>query len=214
MDRNALVESLRSAGINDPRVLAAVEAVPRDRFVPEDLRRHAWADSPLPIGSGQTISQPYVVAYMTQELQLTPDSRVLEVGTGSGYQCAILANVAREVWSVEIRPELSERAGRVLAELGLDNVHLRIGDGSLGWPESAPYDAIIVTAACATLPPALLAQLAEPDPPRRGGRLIAPVGQWRQTLILTERAKRGYSERQLLDVRFVPLVDEEGEPQP
>ncbi|RME85036.1 MAG: protein-L-isoaspartate(D-aspartate) O-methyltransferase, partial [Caldilineae bacterium] len=146
--------------ILDKDVLAAIERVPRHRFVPREYREYAYHDRPLSIGYGQTISQPYVVALMTELLGLTPQSKVLEIGTGSGYQTAILAELAAEVYSVEVIPELSQRAARTLRELGYQNVHLRVGDGWEGWPEHAPYDGIIVTAAAPDWPPRLVEQLA------------------------------------------------------
>jgi len=189
-------------GIRDRRVLAAVERVPREAFVPPELRHVAEADAPLPIGSGQTISQPYVVAYMTAALQLGGDERVLEVGTGSGYQTAVLAGLAREVFTVEILPELAAAARERLAALDCHNVRFRVGDGGLGWPEEAPFDRILVTAAAPAVPPALLDQLAP------GGRLILPVGppHGEQRLELHRREPDGRVEAELLaEVRFVPL---------
>jgi protein-L-isoaspartate(D-aspartate) O-methyltransferase len=190
-------------GIHDERVLQAVAQVPRHLFVPTELRREAEADRPLPIGFGQTISQPFIVAFMTQALRLAGDERVLEVGTGSGYQTAILALLAREVWSVEIVPELSERAAAALRLIGLENVRLRVGDGGEGWPEAAPFDRIVVTAAPADVPSALVAQLAP------GGRLVIPVGAdpELQQLELVVRGEDGVTTTtHLLPVRFVPLI--------
>jgi protein-L-isoaspartate(D-aspartate) O-methyltransferase len=191
-------------GIRDLRVLAAVEQVPRHLFVPEDLRAEADADRPLPIGCGQTISQPFVVAAMTAAAELRGAERVLEVGTGSGYQTAILALVAGEVFSIEIVPELAERARRLLLEtMGLPNVRLRVGDGHAGWPETAPFDAIVVTAAPAEIPPALPEQLAP------GGRLVIPVGSdpQSQRLVLVRRGADGMTtSTDLMGVRFVPLT--------
>ncbi len=192
----------RWADITDPAVLAAVAAVPRHRFVPPEYVDAAYDDCPLPIGQGQTISQPYIVALMTQALRLTADSRVLEIGTGSGYQAAILAHITPHVWSVETRPELGRAAQERLQGLGY-NVAVKIGDGWQGWPEHAPYDAIVVTAAAPEVPPALVAQLAE------GGRLVIPVGEsaWDQVLWLIEKWPGGrLHAEQLADVRFVPLV--------
>lgn len=187
--------------VTDPGVLAAIAAVPRHRFVPPEHVDAAYDDCPLPIGQGQTISQPYIVALMTQALRLTPDSRVLEIGTGSGYQAAILAHITPHVWSVETRPELGRAAQERLHGLGYA-VAVKIGDGWLGWPEHAPYDAIIVTAAAPDVPPALVAQLAE------GGRLVIPVGEsaWDQTLWAIERAGGKLKREFLCEVRFVPLV--------
>ena len=200
----ALAEFLRHEGIRDERVLAAIAQVPRDRFVPEDLQSHADEDRPLPIGHGQTISQPFVVAYMTERLRLAGDERVLEVGTGSGYQTAILAHLAEEVFSVEIVPELAARARALLhGGLGLLNVRLRTGDGSEGWPEEAPFDRVIVTAAADAVPSPLVAQLAP------GGRMILPVGAepWAQVLRVVDRTPDGaLTETDLLGVRFVPLT--------
>jgi protein-L-isoaspartate(D-aspartate) O-methyltransferase len=200
----SLAEFLRHEGIRDERVLAAIAQIPRERFVPEDLRPHAEDDRPLPIGHGQTISQPFVVAYMTERLRLAGHERVLEVGTGSGYQTAILAHLCEEVFSVEIVEDLADRARALLQrELGLANVRLRTGDGSLGWPEEAPFDRVIVTAAADAVPPALVAQLAA------GGRMILPVGAdpWSQALREVDRAPDGaLSETELLGVRFVPLT--------
>ncbi len=200
----ALAAFLRECGIRDERVLAAVARVPRRAFVPESFREEADSDRPLPIGFGQTISQPYVVAYMTEKLRLAGSERVLEVGTGSGYQTAILANLAREVFSIEIVPALAERANRVLLEtLGLTNVRLRTGDGAEGWQEEAPFDRIIVTAAAADVPAALVDQLVP------GGRMILPVGRELdvQVLRVYDRGNDGESvQTDLLPVRFVPLT--------
>ncbi|HEY6004058.1 MAG TPA: protein-L-isoaspartate(D-aspartate) O-methyltransferase [Anaeromyxobacter sp.] len=199
----ALAAFLRHSGIRDERVLAAIAQIPRDRFVPESARDDAEADRPLPIGFGQTISQPYVAAYMTESLRLSGVERVLEVGTGSGYQTALLAYLAEEVFSIEIVAELSQRARRVLDELGIANVHLRTGDGALGWPQEAPFDRIIVTAAAPEVPRDLMDQLAA------GGRMIIPVGedldvQW---LRVIDKGNDGaHVEANLLPVRFVPLT--------
>jgi len=192
-------------GIRDARVLDAFARVPRHLFVPESLWAEADDDRPLPIGYGQTISQPFVVAYMTERLELEGRERVLEVGTGSGYQTAILATLAREVFTIEIVPELSERARRVVVDaLGLTNVRFRVGDGALGWPEAAPFDATLVAAATPEVPDALVEQLAP------GGRMILPVGEQDfagQVLRLVRRGNDGAVEREdLLGVRFVPLV--------
>lgn len=199
----ALAAFLRHSGIRDERVLAAIAQIPRARFVPESARDDAEADRPLPIGFGQTISQPFVAAYMTESLRLGGTERVLEVGTGSGYQTALLAYLAEEVFSIEIVAELSDRARRILGELGLANVHLRTGDGALGWPEEAPFQRIIVTAAAPQVPRALLDQLAP------GGRMVIPVGedldvQW---LRVIDKGNDGANaEANLLPVRFVPLT--------
>jgi protein-L-isoaspartate(D-aspartate) O-methyltransferase len=199
-----LAEALRRDGIRDERVLAAVAQIPRTLFVPETLRGAADDDRPLPIGHGQTISQPFVVAYMTERLRLAGKERVLEVGTGSGYQTALLAKLSKDVYSIEIIPELAERARKVLLdELGLKNVRLRSGDGSLGWPEAAPFDRVIVTASAAAVPDALVAELAP------GGRMILPVGETfdAQVLRQIDRGNDGaVLETDLLGVRFVPLT--------
>ena len=188
--------------ITDPRVLDAIERVPRHRFVPEHLQQYAYDDRPLPIGLGQTISQPYIVALMTQSLDLTPETKVLEIGTGSGYQTAILAELAGQVYTVEVHPELQERARRILDELGYTNIHYRIGDGWEGWPEEAPFDAIIVTAAADEWPQALINQLAE------GGRMVLPIGKkgWSQTLWLVTKLDGHLIKESLGPVRFVPLI--------
>jgi len=191
-------------GILDRRVLWAVAQIPRELFVPEWLRPEAEADRPLPIGHGQTISQPYIAAFMTERLGLVGAERVLEIGTGSGYQAALLAVLAGQVYSVEIVPELSARAAEVLlGRLSLGNVRLRVGDGALGWPEEAPFDRILVTAAPRELPPLLLEQL------RPGGRMVVPVGEEVevQVLKLVEKAEDGaLAVRDILPVRFVPMT--------
>jgi len=189
-------------GIDDPRVLAAMRRVPRHELVPPNVRADAYDDTPLPIRHSQTISQPYVVAFMTEALELEPSDRVLEVGTGSGYQAAVLAEIAREVWTIEIVAPLAERAERDLARLGYRNVHVRAGDGYRGWPEHAPFDAIIVTAAPDHVPEPLIEQLAV------GGRLVLPVGTGTQELVLIERTADGVKRRRLLGVRFVPMTGE------
>jgi len=200
----ALARFLRDAGIRDERVLGAFAQVRRPLFVPERLRDEAEADRPLPIGCGQTISQPFVAAYMSEQLKLAGAERVLEIGTGSGYQTAILALLAEEVFSVEIVPALAERARALLVDtLGIVNVRLRTGDGSAGWAEEAPFDRIIVTAAAPEVPPELLAQLGP------GGRMILPVGAEAgvQTLRVVDRGRDGSRvETDLLPVRFVPLT--------
>jgi protein-L-isoaspartate(D-aspartate) O-methyltransferase len=194
---------LRLEEVSDPAVLRAMYKVPREEFVPGHLRGAAYDDCALPIACGQTISQPAVVAYMTEQLRLTPGDRVLEVGTGSGYQAAVLAEIARDVYSVERIRELARSAEARLARLGYTNVHVREGDGTAGWPEASPFSAIMVTAAADDIPPALLEQL-EP-----GGRLIMPVGGFygEQVLVLVERrAPDDFVRQRLWPVRFVPLI--------
>ena len=202
-DRMRMVEQqIVARGIDDPRVIDAMRRVPRHRFVPEDLSPHAYEDRPLPIGYRQTISQPYIVAFMTQALQLAPDARVLEIGTGSGYQTAVLAELAAAVHSIEIVPPLAARAAAALAETGYDNVRLREGDGYAGWPDEAPFDAIMVTAAPDHVPQPLVDQLAV------GGRMIVPVGAHRQTLTVLVRTDEGVTEEATLPVLFVPMTGE------
>jgi protein-L-isoaspartate(D-aspartate) O-methyltransferase len=199
-------EQIRARGIDDPRVLGAMERVPRERFVPSELRPHAYTDRALSIGSGQTISQPYMVAAMTYALQVEPHHHVLEIGTGSGYQAAVLGELVAEVYTVERVPELVRRACAILSELGYDNVHVREGDGSTGWPEHAPFQRILVAAGAPRTPPALLTQLDADD-----GRLVAPVGaRDLQELILVRRFGNSWTTDRLMDVRFVPLLGEEG----
>jgi protein-L-isoaspartate(D-aspartate) O-methyltransferase len=190
---------LRSRGIRDPRVLAAMASVPRERFIPAALRDEALADHPLPIGHGQTISQPFIVAWMTEALELEKHHRVLEVGTGSGYQTAILAELAGDVWSVEIEPALHARAEATLARLGYGRVHLALADGYRGWPEAAPFDRVILTAAPADVPPTLVDQLGD------GGRLVAPVGTDDQVIVILSRRGSEVRRETALAVRFVPM---------
>jgi protein-L-isoaspartate(D-aspartate) O-methyltransferase len=208
--RDRMVEQqIEERGVRDAAVLSAMRKVPRDRFVPERLAARAYDDRPLPIGEGQTISQPYIVAMMTEALRLRPDDRVLEIGTGSGYAAAVLAVIAAEVYTIERLAGLAESARRRLAELGYANVHVRHGDGSLGWPEHAPYDAIVVTASGPNVPPALLEQLAI------GGRLVIPIGpdMDEQRLVRIERSGADCYEREILEsVAFVPLIGAQGWP--
>jgi protein-L-isoaspartate(D-aspartate) O-methyltransferase len=200
-ERRLMTESqIRARGVRDPAVLAAMAKIPRHLFVPEALRGRAYADEPLPIGEGQTISQPYIVAYMTEALGLKGGEKVLEVGTGSGYQTAVLAEIAGSVLTVEIVATLAERARAALDGLGYANIRYRIGDGAAGWPEEAPFDGIAVTAAAARLPAKLEDQLAV------GGRMIVPVGTDAQELVLVRRERSGLKRESLLPVRFVPLV--------
>jgi protein-L-isoaspartate(D-aspartate) O-methyltransferase len=200
-ERESMVaKQIESRGIKDAQVLEAMKKVPRHMFVPENMRKFAYNDEPLPIGKGQTISQPYIVAYMTEALQLSSEGRVLEVGTGSGYQAAILAEIVKDVYTVEIIDELSKNAKGVLEAEGYTNIHFRVGDGADGWEENAPYDAIMVTAAPPEVPKALQDQLTA------GGRMIVPVGDAFQELVLIIREKRKFRKKTLLPVRFVPLV--------
>lgn len=199
--REELLLRLRAEGIHDERVLSALRDVPRHQLVPQELRERAYENRPLPIGGGQTISQPYIVGLMTQLAELSPEDRVLEIGTGSGYQTAVLGKLAGEVYTIEIVAPLAERARQVLEQLGLsDNVHFRVGDGYTGWPEKAPFDVILVTAAPASVPPPLHAQL------KMGGRLVIPVGDVDQELHVLEKTETGLVSRELVPVRFVPMT--------
>lgn len=193
-------EQLRDRGIHNRAVLEAIARVPRHRFVPAPFQHLAYADRPLPIGFDQTISQPYIVGYMTEAADVSAAHRVLEIGTGSGYQAAVLGELAREVYSIEIVPELATRARTLLRELGYDNVHVRTGDGYAGWKEHAPFDAILVTAAPDHVPPALVEQLAV------NGRMIIPVGADDQEMRVLTKTPAGVVEQTTLQVRFVPLV--------
>jgi protein-L-isoaspartate(D-aspartate) O-methyltransferase len=201
--RTRMVETqLLGRDIVDQRVLAAMRTVPRHEFVPAELREHAYDDNPLPIGAGQTISQPYIVAAMSEAVALKGDERVLEVGTGSGYQAAVLAELAHEVYTIELEPTLAARAAEVLEGQGYANVHTRTGNGYAGWPDAAPFDAIVVTAAPDHVPPALIEQLAP------GGRLVIPVGgRGYQELLLLNKTEDGVVRRTLMPVMFVPLRD-------
>lgn len=208
--RARMVQSQLAAPARDianARVLAAMGKVPRHEFVPERLRGEAYADSPLPIGHGQTISQPYIVAFMTEQLDPQPGQRVLEIGTGSGYQAAVLAEVVGEVYTIEIVEALAQRAAADLARLGYTSVHTRAGDGYRGWPEAAPFDAIIVTCAPEAVPQPLVDQLKD------GGRMIIPVGPlWDQELILLRKAGGKLERQRVLPVRFVPMTGEAAKP--
>lgn len=206
---DALVDAVHAQGVRDTRVLEALRATPRARFVPEEARAQAHGDHPLPIGYGQTISQPYIVALMTESLALSPADRVLEIGTGSGYQAAVLSPLVAQVYTIEIVQPLAERARALLGTLGLDNVEVRAGDGYAGWPDAAPFDAIIVTAAPERVPAALVEQLAP------GGRMVVPVGPTGtvQSLRLLEKDAHGaVREREIAAVRFVPMTG--GDPDP
>lgn len=204
IQRESMVrEQIEDRGIRDPKVLAAMRKVPRHLFVSPDLRDLAYvSDSPLPIGEDQTISQPYVVAFMTEALGLSGGEVVLEIGTGSGYQAAVLAEIAREVYTIEIVPSLAKRSEKILRELGYSNIHVRCGDGYWGWPQAAPFDAIIITAATPKVPPPLIDQL------KVGGRLVAPVGEWFQELMVTTKTQQGIQTQSVLPVRFVPMTGE------
>ncbi|HLL74036.1 MAG TPA: protein-L-isoaspartate(D-aspartate) O-methyltransferase [Pyrinomonadaceae bacterium] len=205
-ERDRMVEEqIRARGIEDSAVLRAMRKVPRHRFVPEELRRHAYSDRPLPIGLEQTISQPAIVAYMTDAADVSKKDKVMEIGTGSGYQAAVLAELAREVYTIEIIPELAERARGVLAELGYKNVFTRTGNGYLGWPEQAPFDAIVVTAAPDEIPQALVDQLAV------GGKMVIPVGTGNQEMVIVEKTSKGVTKKTTIPVRFVPMT---GKPTP
>jgi protein-L-isoaspartate(D-aspartate) O-methyltransferase len=207
-ERHAMVEVIQEMALSvggftgfEPQVLAALRSVPRHEFVPREASHMAYLNRPLPIGLGQTISQPFIVALMTHLMQVKPNDRVLEIGTGSGYQAAVLSPLAREVYSIEIVPELGTSAALTLARLGYANVTTRIGDGYKGWEDHAPYDAIIVTAAPNHVPPALIAQL------KPGGRLVIPVGEMFQELMVVVKAADGTtSSSRIVPVRFVPLT--------
>lgn len=201
--RQSMVEEqLAKRGIRDSRVLEAMRVVPRHEFVPPEYRGNSYEDGPLPIGWEQTISQPYIVAIMTELLKLDSTSKVLEIGTGSGYQAAILAQLTDSVYTIEIVEPLCRRADSVLAKLGYDNIHVRCGDGYRGWPEQAPFDAIIVTAAPERVPQPLLDQL------KVGGRLVIPVGGYNQDLRLIVKTESGVIEKSVIPVRFVPMTGE------
>lgn len=205
-EREAMVErQIRARGVSDRRVLEAMRKIPRHLFVPEELRHAAYDDRPLPIGEGQTISQPYIVAVMTEQLELSPGDRVLEIGTGSGYQAAILAELAGNVISIERLPRVAEKARQNLARAGVTGVEVIVGDGTKGYPPRAPYDAIIVTAAAPEIPRPLIDQLAE------GGRLVAPVGsrEYQELIKLVKRGER-IEPIQLGGVCFVPLIGQFG----
>ena len=192
-------EQLRARGIRNEAVLAAMGRVPRERFVPPAVQEQAYGDHPLPIGYDQTISQPFIVAFMTEAIEPKPSDKVLEVGTGSGYQAAVLAAVVRDVYTIEIIPELAAGAKRALDALAIGNVHVRTGDGYAGWPEAQPFDGIIVTAAPDHVPQPLVDQL------RAGGRMVIPVGVGVQELLVVSKTPGGVVQRKTLDVRFVPL---------
>jgi protein-L-isoaspartate(D-aspartate) O-methyltransferase len=201
-ERRAMVETqIRARGISSPAVLSAMSRVQRHLFMPPEVRSSAYDDQPVPIGYGQTISQPYIVAYMTEALAVNGGHTVLEIGTGSGYQAAVLAELVREVYTIEIIPELAERARKTLAEAGYRNVHVRTGNGYAGWPERAPFPRIIVTAAPPKIPEALVDQLAV------GGRMIVPVGTRFQQMTIVTKTAKGVTRQQTIPVRFVPMVE-------
>ncbi|GAB4163282.1 MAG: protein-L-isoaspartate(D-aspartate) O-methyltransferase [Planctomycetaceae bacterium] len=205
--RQQLLDELKREGITDQRVLAAIEAIPRERFVPASYQALAYDNSALPIGEGQTISQPFIVALMTQSLALTGSETVLEIGTGSGYQAAILASLCHRLVTMERLPGLAKPAEQLLSELGFDNIEYVVGDGTLGWPEAAPYDGIIVTAAAPAIPGPLYDQL------RIGGKLVIPIGgESLQELQLIEKRESGPDVKFLCDCRFVKLIGEAGWP--
>jgi protein-L-isoaspartate(D-aspartate) O-methyltransferase len=199
--RRQMVESqIEARGIHDGEVIQALLKVPRHLFVPVQSREQSYEDHPLDIGFGQTISQPYIVAYMTEQLHLKSTDKVLEIGTGSGYQAAILAELAKEVYSIEIVPQLAFQAKERLKDLGYKNIYVKEGDGYLGWPDAAPFDAIILTAAPSEIPLTLKEQLAD------GGRLIVPVGDFYQELVIVTKDHQRYNSLPLLPVRFVPMI--------
>ncbi len=199
--RKQMVEhQIIARGVKDAKVIRAMEKVPRHKFVPEAEEPYAYLDEPRPIGHGQTISQPYIVAFMTEQLHLKPTDRVLEIGTGSGYQAAVLAEIVDSVYTIEIVPELARRAKKRLEELGYHNVEVKQGDGYNGWPEKAPFDAIIVTAAPPNIPPPLLEQL------KVGGVMVLPVGEYVQELVVVRKSSEGIAMQNVLPVRFVPMT--------
>ncbi len=201
--REKMVETqIKARGVKDPRVLSAMLKVERHRFVPKEFQPSSYADQPLPIGEGQTISQPYIVALMTELLELKGDEKVLEIGTGSGYQAAILAELAKEVYSIEIVESLAISAKKLLQELGYQNIQVKIGDGYLGWPEAAPFDAIIVTCAPDHIPKPLIEQLKE------GGRMVVPVGTYSQELKKIVKRSGKIETADILPVIFVPMTGE------
>ncbi len=195
-------DQIEQRDVKDDRVLNAMRKVPRHEFVPEHLQKYAYADEPLPIGEDQTISQPYIVAYMTEQLELKATDNILEIGTGSGYQAAVLAEIADSVFTIEIVDVLAKRAELTLKKLGYKNIMVKSGDGYKGWPEHAPFDKIIITAAPTRIPQPLVEQL------KIGGRLILPLGDYSQDLVLIQKNEAGVTQRKLLPVRFVPMTGE------
>jgi len=201
--RHLMVESqIKSRGVMDEQVLNAMKKVPRHKFVPKDLQAEAYIDDPLPIGEDQTISQPYIVAYMTEQLQLKKTDKVLEIGTGSGYQAAILAEIVDSVFTIEIIDALAKKAENTLKEVGYNNIFVKSGDGYKGWLSNAPFDAIIITAAPTKIPQPLVDQL------NVGGRMILPLGNFYQELVLLMKTEKGVQKATLLPVRFVPMTGE------
>lgn len=198
-------KQIKARGIDDPEILGAFKTVKRHLFVPDRVKKYAYEDRPLPIGKDQTISQPYIVAVMTKALEPEKSDRVLEIGTGSGYQAAILAEICKEVYTIEIIESLAESAEKTLSRLGYENVYVKTGDGYKGWPEHAPFDSIIVTCAPAEVPGPLKKQLAE------GGHMVIPVGErFDQSLVMLEKKGNGLVKKEILPVRFVPMVNEKG----
>lgn len=195
-----VTEQIIARGVSDARVIAAMRKVERHSFVPKELQPIAYADEPLPVGLGQTISQPYIVAYMTEAAALRPEYRVLEIGTGTGYQTAILAEIVKEVYTIEVSEKLSQSAARRLSDLGYKNVHFKVGDGYAGWPEEAPFDAAIITAAPSVIPEVVADQL------KIGGRMVVPIGDFFQELSLITKKESGLDRKSLLPVRFVPMI--------
>lgn len=193
-------EQLSSRGIRDRAVLSAMSTVPRHQFVPSQLMSLAYTDRPLPIGHHQTISQPYIVAYMLEAAHLKPNQKILEIGTGSGYQTALLSQLVAEVYTIEIIPDLAKAAQKTLSQLGYENIHVKIGDGYRGWPQHAPYDAIIVTAAPAQIPAPLIEQLTT------NGRIIIPIGFGYQELVVLSKTAEGLHQETMLPVQFVPMT--------
>lgn len=204
--RLELIDVLRKQGITNQNVISAMIEVPRHEFVPLALRNYSYLNQPLPIGHDQTISQPYIVAYMCQALDLKEDDRVLEIGTGSGYNAAVMSQIVETVYSIEIIPDLGTSAEKLLGKLGYSNIEINIGDGYQGWPEHAPFSAIILTAAPSEIPQPLIDQLAE------NGRLLAPVGTDWQDLVLVEKTPDGLMRKNLIPVRFVPMTGEAEKP--
>lgn len=199
-------DQIAARGISDPATLKSMGMIPREKFVPETLMPHAYDDSPLPIGEGQTISQPFIVALMTASLALKPEQTVLEIGTGSGYQAAVLSQIVKKVYTVERIPVLAERSAALFKELGFNNIEVKLDDGTMGWAEHAPYDSIIVTAGAPEVPKSLKAQL------KIGGKLVIPVGKSenQRLIILDKLGEDDWKKRVLEFVRFVPLIGEEG----